>query len=231
MDGASTPGTGARESQDTSALGTGKGGPRCVRRWLVLMLAPAQQKSLPLPACSPQWSAAAPFPLQHVCLPLALIPRALSPPPPSPAHPPVHRTARLPSAHALPHRPANVPAYIPARFTDALRSPPQLLAKTRVPPRVFAPPCPPRGCEQRGGIEMAGPGWAGTGHRDRCRAVDYSHGSCYPEAPAGCSHPPEKCPSPVGWLHPWEGHRGAPTAGIGERLAAPQVENHPAGYQ
>lgn len=111
MAGASTPGARTGESWDTSALGMGKGGARCARRWLVLMLAPVQQKSLPLPVCSPRWSAAAPFPPQHVCLPLALIPRALSPPPLSPAHPPVHHTARLPAPQRP--RPASPPHKCP----------------------------------------------------------------------------------------------------------------------
>lgn len=78
-------------------------------------------------------------------------------------------------------------------------------------------------------MEMAGPNWASTGQRDLRRAVAYSHTSCHAKVLAGCSHPPEKHPSPAWWQHPWEGHRGAPTAGIGEHLAASQVENHPAG--
>lgn len=71
----------------------------------LLMLAPAQQKSLPPPSCSPQWSAASPFPPQRVWLLLALISCALSP---SPCHnslhippPSVHHTARLPMAQRL----------------------------------------------------------------------------------------------------------------------------------
>lgn len=78
-------------------------------------------------------------------------------------------------------------------------------------------------------MEMAGPNWATTGQRDLRRAVAYSHTSCHAKVLAGCSHPPEKYPSPARWQHPWEGHRGAPTAGIGEHLAASQVENRPAG--
>lgn len=73
-------------------------------------------------------------------------------------------------------------------------------------PSMLAPPCPLCGCEPRDGMETAGPGWASTGHRDRCRAVDYSCGSCYSKVPADCSHPQEKRPSPAVWQHPWEGH-------------------------
>lgn len=171
MDGASTPGTRARESQDTSALGMAKGCPRCARRWLVLTLPPAQQKSLPLPACSPRWSAAVPFPLQCIWLPLALISCALSPPPPppSPAHPP-----RVPHSQAV-HAPVPKPCLTAPRTSPHTF---QLVSLMLCAPLhsslqrpvshagVLALPCPPRGCEQRGGMEMAGPGWASTGHRN-----------------------------------------------------------------
>lgn len=50
------------------------------------------------------------------------------------------------ATRTLPHRPANIPAYIPAPFTDALCSPPQQ-----------RDPCPTPPCEQRGGLETAGP--------------------------------------------------------------------------
>ena len=127
MDGASTPGTRARESL-ASAPGMGKGGPGCVRRWPVLMLAPAQLKSLPQPVYSPWRSAASPFPPQHVWLLLALISCALSPLPPplSPAH---SRALHSQAPHTL------VPA-------DALCSPLQLLAETCVPPWSACPTVP-----------------------------------------------------------------------------------------
>jgi len=153
MDEANTPGTKARVSQDTSAPGTGKGGPGCARGWLVFSLAPAQQNSLLLPACSPRWSAVAPFPPQRVWLLLALISCALSPTPPSPAHPPVRCTAKVPTP--------SIPADIPARWTDALCSPPQLLAETRVPPWGACPTVPPTRVQ----AEVWGAdGWASTGH-------------------------------------------------------------------
>lgn len=150
----------ARESQDTSALRTGNGDPRCARRWLELRLAPAQPKSLPLPACSPGWIAAAPFPPQLVCLPLALISCALSPPPPlSPAHPTVCHTAQAGFLRPA-SLPANIPACIPAHFTGALCS---LHSSLQRP--MFHPGCFPHRAPHAG-RGWDGDSWAIMGHKD-----------------------------------------------------------------
>lgn len=117
--------------------GNGKGSPGCARRWLVLTLAPAQQKSLPPPACSPRWSAAAPFPPQRVCLPLALISCTLSPPPlpPSPVHP--RRAPHSQAPRALPPTPC-LSAQQTSPHTSQLLSlmlcAPLRSRETRVPP-------------------------------------------------------------------------------------------------
>lgn len=174
MDGA--PGARARGNWDMLVLGIEKGGPRCAKRWLVLILAPAQQKSLLPPLCSPQWSAASPFPPQCVWLLLALISCALSP---SPCHhslhispPSVHCTARLPMPQRL--RPpsllhkclcqcSHASQLISLILCASLCSP---LQRAVSHPKVFAPLCPQCGCNQSGGMETSRPAQGpGTGAR------------------------------------------------------------------
>lgn len=158
MDGA--PGARARGNWDILVLGIEKGCPRCAKRWLVLILAPAQQKSLPPPLCSPQWSAASPFPPQCVWLLLALISCALSP---SPCHHSLHISPPLRALHCqAPYAPTPAPSLtapqmslpmfsrLPAHFTDTLCFPLQPLAESCVPPQGVCPVMSPMWMQPEG---------------------------------------------------------------------------------
>lgn len=230
MDGA--PGARARGNWDILVLGMGKGGPRCAERWLVLMLAPAQPKSLPPPSHSPQWSAASPFPLQRVWLLLALISCALSP---SPCHhslhippPSVHHTARLPVPQRLrptsllckrPRHCSHASQLVPLMLRASLCSP---LQRALSHPKVPSPLCPQCGCIQRGGMETSRPAQgAGTGARMFVMALAV----VVPRRLLAAKKYPGKVAGSMG-----RAQRSSKSSYWGTP-AAPGVENHPTGCQ
>lgn len=209
MDGA--PGARVGGSWDILVLGMGKGGPRSAKRCLVLMLSPAQQKSLPPPLCSPQWSAASPFPPQRVWLLLALISCALSP---SPCHhslhippPSMHHTARLPMPQRL--RPTSLLHKCACKCSHASQLISLILCASLCSPfqravshpKMFAPLCPQCGYNQRGGMETSRPAQSpGTGARLFLMAMAAVVPRCLLAAPS----PPKKYPSLSRWQYPWE---------------------------